>query len=640
MKYFEVAVPIDKFCLFTYKGKEELKLKEGSVVRVPFRDKTLTGVVVKKGKHFKGAKEIRKKMLEIPEDLFELCQWVSKYYVCPLGIVFSFCLPPIMKRTKKIKTHPKKESKIELNSSQKKAYNRIRKVIDKEIFETFLLFGVTGSGKTEIYLRLMKPVIEKGKSVLYLTPEISIIPQVIERIRNRFRKAEAYHYKLSKGLRYSYWMHSLNGKLKIGVGSRMSIFSPLKNLGLIIVDEEHSNSYRQDNPKPRFSARDLAVMRGKMGNFPVILGSATPSIESFHNAKNGKYTLLELPERVKGIKLPEIKVVNPKEKLFSETMEKEIEKTLKQKDASRVILFLNRRGYAPYCKCYNCGWTARCPNCDISLTFHKASNTLICHHCGYQREKPENCPKCGKKIFYLGCGTEKVEEEIEKKYGDHKIKRMDTDSTSGRHTHEEIYSKLKNGEIQILLGTQMVTKGLDFPDIGFVGVLSADTALNLPDFRATETTFQLLSQVAGRAGRGGKGKVLIQTSNPNHYAIKNTLEHNFKGFYNEEIEYRKSAHYPPFAKLARIVIRSKKKEKAKEASDKLKERIEKMIETKGATILGPVPCPLGKIEKYFRYHILLKSNKGYALQRILRKLYDKKITGVKFSYEIDPFNML
>jgi primosomal protein N' (replication factor Y) len=640
MKYFNVSAPIDKFSLFTYTGKEDLKLQRGSVVRIPFRNKTIEGVVIEEGKPFKGAKEIQEKILDLPLDLFKLCLWISNYYVCPIGLVFSFCLPPVMKKVKAFKEYPKKESTIKLNPSQNKAYTKILKAIKEERFETFLLFGVTGSGKTEIYLQLMEQVINKGKSVLYLTPEISMIPQVIERIRDRFGIGESYNYKSSRGMRYSYWVNAINGNLKIGVGSRMSVFSPFRNLGLIIVDEEHSDSYRQEDLKPRFSGRDVAVMRGKIGDFPVILGSATPSIESFYNAETGKYKLLELPKRVKGMDLPEVKITDPGSKLFSEIMEKEIKDTLNREKPSRVILFLNRRGYAPYGKCYNCGWVARCRDCDICLTLHKKTNTLICHHCGYRVDRIEKCPDCGKEIFYLGWGTQRIEEEIEKKCSGFNIKRMDTDSTSGRHSHEEIYSKLKKGEIQILLGTQMVTKGLDLPDIGFVGVVSADTSLNFPDFRATEKTFQLLSQVAGRAGRGETGKVLIQSSNPNHYAIKSASAHSYRDFYKEEIKFRESANYPPFAKLARIIIKSKEIKKAESASVKLRKTIESIAEAKRTTILGPVACPIGKIEKYFRFHMLLKSKNSSTLQNILRQLYNKKIPGVKISLEIDPVNML
>jgi primosomal protein N' (replication factor Y) len=640
MKYFNVAVPIDKFSLFTYKGKEDLGLQKGSVVRIPFRNKILVGVVAEEGKYFKGAKEIQEKIMDLPPDLFKLCQWVSRYYICPPGLVFSFCLPPIMKKVKTFNKYPKKASAIKLNPLQNKAYKKILKAIKEERFETFLLFGVTGSGKTEIYLQLTEQVLSKGKSVLYLTPEISMIPQTLERIRDRFGMGETYNYKSSRGMRYSYWINALSGNLEIGVGSRMSVFSPFKNLGLIIVDEEHSDSYRQEDLKPRFSGRDVAVMRGKIGDFPVILGSATPSVESFYNSKTGKYKLLELPKRVKGMDLPEVKIADPEGKLFSEVMEKEIEDTLNRKKPSRVILFLNRRGYAPYGKCYNCGWVARCSDCDISLTLHKRTNTLICHHCGYRIDRIEKCPVCGKEIFFLGWGTERIEEEIEKKCRGFNIRRMDTDSTSGRHTHEEIYSKLKKGEIQILLGTQMVTKGLDLPDIGFVGVISADTALNFPDFRATEKTFQLLSQVAGRAGRGEKGKVLIQSSNPKHYAIKSASAHSYTDFYNEEIKFRESANYPPFTKLARIIIRSKETKKAEEVAAKLKKTIEGMAEAKRITILGPVVCPIGKIEKHFRFHILLKSKNSSTLQNILKKLYTKKFPGVKISLEIDPINML
>ncbi len=640
MKYFDVAVPIDKFSNFTYLAEEEMGVKSGSVVKVPFRRKVLTGVVIREGKPYKGAKKIQEKILDLPEDLFKLAIWVSSYYLCPQGLVFSFCFPPFMKRINKVQEYPKKKSSIKLNASQGKAYKQIIEAAKEERFKTFFLFGVTGSGKTEVYLRVMENILKKGRSVLYLTPEVSMIPQVLERVRDRFGSGEAYHYKLSKGMKYSYWINALNGDLKIGVGSRMSVFSPFRDLGLIIVDEEHSESYRQEEPKPRFSAREVAIMRGLIGKFPVILGSATPSVESFYNAKSGKYKLLELPERVKGWKLPEVEVINPEGKLFSKEMDLAIGETLKSKKMSRVILFLNRRGYAPYCKCYNCGWTAKCPNCDISLTLHKATDSLICHHCGYTKERLVNCPECGKKIVYLGWGTERIEEEIETKYKDYNIQRMDTDAISRRHDHEKIYNGLKKGRIQILLGTQMVTKGLDLPDIGLVGVLSADTALNLPDFRATERTFHLLSQVAGRAGRGGKGKVIIQSASPNHYAIRNAAEHNYRGFYNDEINFRKSAGYPPFLKLARILIKSRKKKKAERVGELLKEKLERFRNREKFIILGPVSCPIGKIEKRYRYHILLKAKSGYALQRILKKLYNIRVLEVEISFEINPVNML
>ena len=359
-----------------------------------------------------------------------------------------------------------------------------------------------------------------------------------------------------------------------------------------------------------------------------------------HWSEKEKYKLLELPERVKSLDLPEVQVINSKGKPFSEEMEREIKNTLEGKNPSRVILFLNRRGYAPFARCYNCGWTARCEDCDISLTFHKQVNILICHQCGNKQSKPENCPNCGKEISYLGWGTEKIEEEIEKKYKDFRIKRMDTDSTSGRHSHEEIYNKLKKGEIEILLGTQMVTKGLDFPDIGFVGVISADTSLNLPDFRATEKTFQLLSQVAGRAGRGREGKVLIQSSNPNHYAIKSASEHKYLDFYKEEIKFREEANYPPFTRLARILIKSKDFKKTEQTAAQIKGIIAKMNKEKEVSILGPVICPIGRIEKYYRFHILLKSKKVHILNNILLKLYEKKFKNTKISLEIDPINML
>jgi primosomal protein N' (replication factor Y) len=640
MKYFSVAVPIDKFREFTYLAKEGMDLKEGSVVRVPFKSKTINGVIIGEAKPYKGAKEIKKKIIDLPVNLYKLALWVSDYYLCPPGIVFSFILPPFMKRIKKIREYIITREPPMLTRPQEKAYKRIMNSVDESQNETFLLFGVTGSGKTEVYLRIMDEVLLKGKSILYLVPEVSVIPQVLERVRERFGMGEAYHYKLSRGMRYSYWMNIYSGNIKIGVGSRMSIFSPFYNLGLIIVDEEHSESYKQEEPKPRFSARDVAVMRGKLEGIPVILGSATPSVESFYKAKKEEYVFLELPERAGGREMPEVKVIDPDRNILSSELDDAIKETISSEDMPRVILFLNRRGYTPFGRCFRCGWSARCPNCDISLNYHKATNSLICHHCGYKTEKIIKCPDCGKEVFYFGWGTQRIEEEIKTKFKNFSIQRMDTDSISRRHEHEKIYEGLKKGDIQILLGTQMVTKGLDFPDIGLVGVISADTAINLPDFRASERTFQLLSQVAGRAGRGGKGRVIIQSNNPNHYSIKFAKEHDYEGFYDKESEFRKSAKYPPFVNLARILIQSKKEENSIKIAEEIKNRILEFKEREMITILGPVQCPIGKIERNYRYHILLKSDFENLLQKLLRKLYTFRVTGVRISYEIDPVNML
>jgi len=640
MRYYDIAVPIDKFSYFTYIARDWMALRKGSVVMVPFQRKMVVGIVMEEVGPYKDAKEVKDKILDLPPNLYRLALWVSDYYLCPPGIVFSFILPSFMKKVNKVEEYHISGDSPELTTSQEKAYQRIMEALKGNSHETFLLFGVTGSGKTEVYFRAMEDVLKKGKSALYLVPEISVIPQVLERVRNRFGIGDSYHYKLSKGHRFSYWMNVIDGKLKIGVGSRMSIFSPFPDLGLIIVDEEHSESYKQEEPKPRFSGRDVAVMRGAIEGIPVILGSATPSLESFYNAKNGKYGFLELPKRVEGREMPEVQVVNPGRNIFSEEMDEAIKETLSKRDMPRVILFLNRRGYAPYGRCYSCGWSARCLNCDISLTYHKATNSLICHHCGYKMEKIMICPECGKELSYLGWGTQRIEEEIKAKYKDYNVQRMDTDSISGRHEHERIYNGLKRGEIQILLGTQMVTKGLDLPDIGLVGVISADTAINLPDFRASERTFQLLSQVAGRAGRGGRGRVIIQSNNPNYYAIRFAKEHDYEGFYEKESEFRRSAKYPPFVNLARILIQAKLEEDAIKTAEDIKGKLKELKEKGLFTVLGPVPCPIGWIGRNYRYHILLKSEKEYLLQKVLKKLYSFRISGVRVSFEIDPVNML
>lgn len=532
------------------------------------------------------------------------------------------------------------EPKKELTNDQKSV---VDEVLANTGYFPYLLFGVTGSGKTEVYMELIEDALNKGKTSIVLVPEISLTPQMVLRFQKRFGdNIAAIHSALSDGEKYDEWRRIVKGEAKIVIGARSAIFAPLNNIGMIIIDEEHSDSYKQDDSNPRYNAKDIALLRGKYHNCPVIMGSATPSLEVFARAKKGVFKLLELPNRINGKSLPHINIVDMNEMIsktkghFSPVLLEAISARLLKNE--QIILLLNRRGYSSFVTCKNCGYTFKCPNCDITLTYHKSSRTLRCHYCGYGTKVYDTCPECHEKsINDLGVGTEKVEEELNKLFPESKILRMDFDTTSRKGMHEKMIKAFKNHEYDILLGTQIVSKGLDFDNVTLVGVINADTSLNIPDFRSSETTFSLLAQVAGRAGRSDKeGEVIIQTFNPEHYAIQYTKKHDYLGFYNREMSIRRELKYPPYYYICYVKISGKDNKYIYEESLK----ITKLFHNKliNMIILGPSPCTIFKLNNIYRYGIILKYKKDEDLREVLNKVIEhyKDNRNIKIDVNFNP----
>lgn len=522
----------------------------------------------------------------------------------------------------------------------------VRKVIDNPP-KTYLLYGVTGSGKTEVYMEIIDYYLKLGKTSIVLVPEISLTPQMVERFQKRFGdKIAALHSALSDGEKYDEWRRIYRGEAKIVIGARSAIFAPLLDIGVIIIDEEHSDSYKQSDPNPRYHAKDVAMIRSKFHNCSVILGSATPSLESMARAKKGVYELLTLPHRVNGKKMPKVTIVDMNEEMkyskghFSKRLVDGIGSCLQKKE--QVILLLNRRGYSSFVTCKNCGFTFKCPNCDITLTYHKSSNTLRCHYCGYGEKIYTECPECHEKaLSNLGIGTQRIEEELKNVFSDSRILRMDYDTTSRKGMHEEMIRAFKNREYDILLGTQMVAKGLDFSNVTLVGVINADTSLNIPDFRSSENTFSLLSQVAGRSGRSEKeGTVIIQTFNPEHYAIQFTKNHDYLGFYESEMLIRKQLKYPPYYYLCNLRISGKDATFILNEALKIKRSLERNFNT--IIILGPSTASIFKMNNIYRYQIILKYKSADGLPSLLDKIIDHYKSNHKIRVDVDfnPSQML
>ncbi len=517
-----------------------------------------------------------------------------------------------------------------------------RKVVDSVSFahNVYLLHGVTGSGKTEVYMELIDKALARGKTSIVLVPEISLTPQMVERFQRRFgNNIAAIHSALSDGEKYDEWRRIVRQEAKIVIGARSAIFAPLNNIGMIIIDEEHSDSYKQDDSNPRYSAKDIAIIRGKYYDCPVVMGSATPSLEAFARAKKNVYKLLSLSNRINGRELPKVDIIDMNLGIkqskghFSLTLVEAIADKLSKKE--QVILLLNRRGYSSVISCKSCGYTFKCPNCDITLTYHKTSNTLRCHYCGYGTKVYDTCPECREKsISDIGVGTEKIEEELHKLFPESKILRMDVDTTSRKGMHEKMITAFKKHEYDILLGTQIVAKGLDFEDVTLVGVINADTSLNIPDFRSSENTFSLLSQVAGRSGRSKKsGQVIIQTFNPEHYAIEYTKRHDYIGFYNKEMSIRRELKYPPYYFICYIKISGKDKDILSGEANKIKRALDRNITN--SIILGPSPCTIFKLNNIYRYGIIIKYKSDGNIREVLNKIIEHYKGNQKIKIDID-----
>ncbi len=518
--------------------------------------------------------------------------------------------------------------------------NVVEEVLQGHGFKPYLLYGVTGSGKTEVYMELIENSLKENKTSIVLVPEISLTPQMVERFQKRFGdNIAALHSALSDGEKYDEWRRIARGEAKIVIGARSAIFAPLTNIGIIIIDEEHSESYKQSDSNPKYSAKDVAFIRAKYHDCPVVMGSATPSLEAMARAQKGVYKLLNLPHRVNGKKLPIVRIVDMNEEIkqskghFSRNLITSMQDKLDKNE--QIILLLNRRGYASFVTCKACGYTFKCPNCDISLTYHKSNNVLRCHYCGYATKVYDTCPECHEKaINDLGVGTQKIEEELKQIFPEARVLRMDFDTTSRKGAHEKMIMAFKNHEYDILLGTQIVAKGLDFSNVTLVGVINADTSLNIPDFRSSENTFSLLSQVAGRSGRSEKsGEVIIQTFNPDHYAISYTKNHDYLGFYKKEMEIRRCLKYPPFYYLCYIRISGKDANAVLKEAEKISRALVRNLEN--FYILGPTPATIFKVNNIYRYGIILKYKNDNNLRDILNKVIEHYKGNSKIKVDID-----
>ena len=545
-------------------------------------------------------------------------------------------LEEVLSEKYRLSIENKKEyKKVELNDEQKNAVNTVLSDLDKS--NTYLLYGVTGSGKTEVYMEIIDAMLLQGKTAIVLVPEISLTPQMVERFSSRFKENIAIlHSRLNDGEKYDEYRKIARGEVKIVIGARSAIFAPLKNIGVIIVDEEHTTSYKQEST-PKYNAIDIAVERAKHHNAQVVLGSATPTLESFAKVIKGIYKLIELKKRANNKALPTVTLVDMnkeknKNNHFSKTLIQEIQNTLDRKE--QVILLLNRRGYSSFVTCSNCGYVSKCPNCDITLTYHKTSDMERCHYCGYATRRKEICPECHEKaIEQLGYGTEKIEEELKSLFNARVI-RMDLDTTGTKGAHEKIISAFRNQEYDILLGTQMIAKGLDFANVTLVGVINADTSLMIPNFRSSEYTFDLLSQVSGRSGRGEKkGTVIIQTFNQDHYAIKLAKTHDYMAFFKEEMKIRKTLQYPPYCFLVSIKVISKDYNLAQAESNLIAKRLRENL--LNSTVLGPSIGSTFKINNTYRFGIIIKYKKEDNLYPFLEKMLDYYKINDKIRLDID-----
>ena len=548
--------------------------------------------------------------------------------------------------------HEKREHDLALNEDQSKALSAIFDSLDAHEHRCFLMHGITGSGKTEVYIRAIQRVVEFGRQAIVLVPEISLTPQTRQRFRARFDHVAVLHSHLTAAQRAWHWNEIASGNVQVIIGARSAVFAPTPNIGLIVIDEEHDSSFKQDKA-PRYHARDVALERSRKNNVPLILGSATPSLESYYSATAKKaFQVLSLPRRAMDQPLPDVSTIDLRADYKEKKRGGAISQKLRQEIRTaigadgQVILLLNRRGFSTRIQCPACGGVEQCPDCAIPLTHHRDGDRAICHYCEFMIQAPDRCADCGfNAIRFTGIGTQKLELEVQALFPDVACERMDTDTMRKPGSHEDALNRFRNGEVRILLGTQMIAKGLDFPNVTLVGVINADTALHFPDFRASERTFGLVTQVAGRTGRGEKGgRVLVQTFSPDHQAIDAAKRHDYAKFAAYDLPLRQQHEYPPFSSLARVVIRSESKAKAAQMSDQLADSIKHFAPQVGAKIrvLGPAPATVEKLRGKYRFHILITAEASLVVQPIIREVQRsvKPVDGVQWIVDIDPQDML
>ncbi len=644
---------------FHYRIPAELQneVRPGKKVQVSFGNRKVEGIVIKLTDT---APQMDLKPVEqvldlpaLPADLLALARWMADTYVCSYIDALNTVFPTkVLKRKRR-----KKKEKIflpapppQLTQAQQTALQSVVHALQKDEQTVILLHGVTGSGKTEVYLQAIQAAVDAGGQAIMLVPEIALTPQMETRVVTRFGgRVAVLHSRLSDGERSEAWRRMRDGEADIALGARSAVFAPFNRIGLIILDEEHEFSYKQED-NPKYHTRGVAIQRARDHGAVVLLGSATPSVESYYHAQQKHYALLTLPQRIEQRLLPEIAVVDMREELkrknrtvFSTALREAIAERLRRGQQS--IILINRRGFSTFVLCRDCGLVLRCPHCSVSLTYHATDHTLRCHYCLYRCPAPDVCPACqSRHIRYFGAGTQKVEEELGKSFPAARILRMDTDTTSRKNSHQEILGKFERGEADILLGTQMIAKGLDYPNVTLVGIISADMALNLPDFRAGERTFQLLTQAAGRAGRGEvPGLVIIQTYNPDNYSIQAVKEQNYADFYRQEIAVRHELRYPPFHHLIKIVVSGEDEREVIQRMQNIMERAKQNAE-KGLIsleLLGPAPAPLGRIKSLFRWQLFLKGPDRKLLHTVLTDTIDESAFGSGgLSIDVDPISML
>ena len=549
-------------------------------------------------------------------------------------------------------TRFKVEDDHTLTTAQASVLEQIEQQMNSGDYSAFLLHGVTGSGKTEIYMRAMQKALNVGRSAMMLVPEIALTPVFSRQLRARFGDRVAiFHSSLQRGERFDEWTRVRNGDARVVIGTRSAVFAPVKNLGLIVVDEEHESSYRQQE-SPYYNARDVAIVRAQKESATVVLGSATPSLESFHNARKGKYQLLTLPERIAARPMAAARIVDMrtvfarhgKPRVFSDELLEAIRETRERNEQS--IILLNRRGYSSFILCRSCGETIQCPNCDVTLTYHRSERVIVCHYCNHREAVPRVCPSCGKKyIYYVGEGTEQLEEMLKLLFPALRVARIDRDTTARRKSFEQSLADFSAGRIDTLVGTQMLAKGHDFPNVTLVGVVSVDAGLALPDFRSAERTFQLITQVAGRAGRGDRpGKVLIQTYHPYHYALRHACAQDYEGFYDEELRYRQNHSYPPFVALASLLIHGPDLGRVRGDSLELRRQLDLVNQDRKCRILGPAPAPLSRLKGEHRFQMLIKARSRKSLREVadaaMKSVAESGVNLRSINLEIDPVSIM
>lgn len=670
----DIAVPLPIEGLYSYGLPEELieAAKPGVRVSVPFKNREMTGYVVNVRRvmendvKLKPVSEILDAQPVLTAPILQLTKWISEYYLCSWGEAIENALPKWVKYGKKAEKALKKQKEIEpseyekkedlkLTAQQQEVFDEILVQFRAENPQAILLHGVTGSGKSEIYIRAIRERLKENRSSICLVPEIALTEQIRRFFLHHFGdQLEILHSKLSDSERFLAWKRIEKGDKRVILGPRSAVFAPVQNLGLIIMDEEHEGTYKQETV-PRYHAREVAAWRARNEKALFVMGTATPSLETMFQTRAGKVKLLEIPERVDNKAMPEVAILDLKSIsqdrrkpiLLSPKLVTEIEKNLKNGEGT--MLLLNRRGFSTHIHCPKCGIVESCPSCQVSLIFHQEDGSLLCHYCNYKKPVPEICSHCKTNILrFGGFGTERIESEVAARFPGARIARMDADSVKKKGSHEEILKDFRERKIDILIGTQMIAKGFDFPHVTLVGVVLADVGLMLPDFRSAERTFQLLTQVAGRAGRGNlPGRVYIQTFSPEHPSVMFARKHDFKNFYEQEIIQRREYRYPPFARLVNIIVRAKEENKAylyaRELRDALKtEFAAELSVSKENEIIGPSPLPFYKLRGHFRWHVMLKlPDSARGLEKIKAALLNvKKPAGVQYALDVDPLNIL